>query len=252
MPLPLLSYQNEVARTRAAVSDQLSRLWLGLGSYRDADVDRFLRIALPKVQAGQSRVARLTAARLGGPVLPREQVTGLRQVPQRVEYRRPAVALYTALSNGAALPTAVSAGANLLSSLVSTDLQMVLVAQAQASLQSQRVSHYRRVLTGSENCDLCRIASTNLYSTADLLPIHDRCDCTVEPVYEPAEFVSPDVGLGSLALTSQRQADVQAGASPESLVAVEQHGEVGPMLVWASDHFTGPDEIHIVTDGLHK
>ena len=252
MPLTLRNYHMEVARTRAAVSSQLTSLWNVLPDYRDADIDRFLRVAVPKVQAGQTRTARLTAAHLGGPVLSRELIVGSRKVAQTVEYRRPAVAMYTALSEGKPFASAVAAGLDRLSSLIVMDMQVALVAQAQHSLQAQQVSHYRRVLTGFESCDLCRLASQNLYSTDNLMPIHDHCDCTVEAVFEPDSFSAPGFDLSALALTSGRQAEVNSGVSAESLVTVEQHGEIGPVLVWASDHFTGPDEVHIVTDGLHK
>lgn len=252
MPLTLRNYHDEVARTRAAVASQLESLWNGLPNYRDDDVDRFVRVAVPKVQAGQVRTARLTAAFLGGPVLSRDQVVASRKVSQQVEYRRPANSLYTGLSQGQTLTESVVAGAIRLGALVAMDMQLALVAQSQHSLKSQGASHFRRVLTGSENCDLCRLASTNIYSTDQLLPIHDHCDCTVEPIYDPADFTAPEVDVSSLLLTGPREAQVAAGATPESLVAVQEHGEVGPVLVWRSDHFTGPNDVPIVTDGVHK
>ena len=252
MPLSLPSYHAEVARTRAAVAGQLSALWLGLSDYRDSDVDRFVRVAVPKVQAGQIRTARLTAAYLGGPVLSREAIVSSRKVDPRVEYRRPANSLYTGLSQGQTFTDALSAGLVRLESLVVTDLQLALVTQSQHSLKTSGASHYRRVLTGSENGPLCQIASTNVYSTGDLLPIHDKCDCTVEPIYDPADFVSPQIDATDLVLSGLRQSDLESGASPQSLVAVHEHGELGSVLGWRTDHFTGPDDIPIVLDGVHK
>jgi hypothetical protein len=166
-----------------------------------------------------------------------------RKVSQQVEYRRPANSLYTALSQGQAMTDAVAAGLTRLESLVVTDMQLALVTQAQHSLTVKGASHYRRVLTGSENCDLCRIASTNVYSRADLMPIHDKCDCTVEPIYDPSDYTPPSIDLADLVLSGIREADVQNGASPQSLVTVHQHGELGPVLGWRSDHFTGPSDI---------
>jgi len=241
--MPLLSrpsYHAEVARTRDAVATQLSALWLGLSNYRDPDVDRFVRVAVPKVQAGQIRTARLTAAHLGGPVLARELVVKTRKVAPQVEYRRPANSLYTALSQGQSFSDALSLGSQRLESLVATDLQLALVAQSQHSLSAGRITHYRRVLTGSENCSLCRIASTNVYSTADLMPIHGHCDCTVEPVYDPADYTAPEIDPADLVLSGLREADVSDGGSVESLVSVREHGELGPVLGWATDRFTGP------------
>lgn len=250
MPLSLRNYHTQAARIRAAVSAQVVGYWSTLGNYRDSDVDRFVRVVVPKIQAGQIATARATASFLGGKVLPRDQIIASRKVSQAVEYRRPAVSLYTALSNGLAFTDAVTSGTQRLESLISTDMQLALVVQSQASLRSVGATRFRRVLTGSENCPLCQIASTNIYSTNDLLPIHDKCDCTVEPIFD--DYTPPQLSASDLALSSIRETEVQDGASPESLIAVRDHGEIGPVLAWASDQFTGPDEIHIVTDGVHK
>jgi hypothetical protein len=214
-------------------------LWVGLDAYRDANVDRFVRLAVPKVRAGQIATARLTAQYLGGPVLSRDLIAGVRPVDPAVEYRRPAVKVYTLLSQGVPLAESVRQSAALVGDLVATDLQLALRAQSRASLEAGGHTRYRRVLTGREDCDRCRLAAMNIYSTADLLPIHGHCDCTVEPV----EDALPSVDLSGLNLSAQRADEVAGGVSPESLVAVREHGELGPVVVWASDQFTGPDDI---------
>ena len=239
MPLSLPDYHARTARVREVVGGQLVAVWSGLGAYRDANVDRFVRIAVPKVRAGQYATARLTAQYLGGPVLPRAEIAAVRPVDPRVEYRRPAVKLYTLLAAGVSYADALPQATRLVTDLAATDLQLALRAQSQASLAAQGHTRYRRVLTGREDCDRCRLASLNVYSTSDLLPIHSHCDCTVEPI----RAESPTVDLGSLALSADRAEQVAAGASPESLVAIREHGELGPVVVWASDQFTGPDDI---------
>jgi hypothetical protein len=239
MPLSQSEYLSRSRRIRSLISDQLVGFWLGMGSYRDPDVDRFVRLAVPKVRAGQVATARATAAYLGGPVAAREAISGVRPVEGAVEYRRPAVRLYTELARGAAFGAAVSGAADLLANLVSTDMQLALRYQSQVSLSSQGVTKYRRVLSGFENCPRCAIAAQNVYSTADLLPIHGHCDCTVEPVTDGV----PDFQLPPLDLTAERAAAVDGGASLESLIAVREHGELGPVITWASDQFTGPADI---------
>lgn len=239
MPLSLPEYHARTARVRDVVSAQVAGVWAGLGAYRDSNVDRFVRVAVPKVQAGQIATARLTAQYLGGPVLPRNQIIASRPVDPRVEYRRPAVKLYTLLASGVAYGEALPQATRIVTDLAATDMQLALRAQSRASLEAGGHPRYRRVLTGREDCDRCRLASLNVYSTSDLLPIHSHCDCTVEPIRDEV----PTVDLGSLALSSGRAEQVAAGASPESLVAVREHGELGPVVVWASDAFTGPDDI---------
>lgn len=239
MPLSLPEYHARTARVREVVSAQVASVWAGLGAYRDANVDRFVRIAVPKVRAGQIATARLTAQYLGGPVLPRDQIIASRPVDPRVEYRRPAVKLYTLLAAGVAFADAVAQSSTLVGALTATDMQLALRAQSMASLEAGGHTRYRRVLTGREDCSRCSIASMNVYSTRDLLPIHDHCDCTVEPVRDEV----PTVDLSALVLSSARADQVAGGAPVESLVAVREHGELGPVVVWASDAFTGPDDI---------
>jgi len=239
VPLSLPEYHARVARVREVTLGQLAGLWAGLGVYSDANVDRFVRMAVPKVQAGQIAAARLTAQYLGGPVLSRDRIVASRPVDPRIEYRRPAVKLYTLLAAGVAFADALPQATRLVGDLAATDLQLALRAQSQRSLSAGGHTRYRRVLTGLEDCERCALASLNTYSTSDLLPIHDHCDCTVEPI---AGDPSP-VDLSSIALTSARSQQVADGASYESLIAVREHGELGPVIAWASDHFTGPDEI---------
>lgn len=238
MPLSQSEYQDQVARIRDVVGGSLAALWLGLGAYRDPNVDRFVRVAVPKVRAGQIATARVTAQFLGGPVLPREEIAAVRPVDPGTEWRRPAVRLYTLLSQGLAFADAVTDSAGLVGDLAATDMQLALRAQSRHSLTALGHGRYRRVLSGRENCSRCAIASLNVYSTEDLLPIHGHCDCTVEPVED--DF---SVDLGGLDLTSARAAQVADGAPLESLVAVREHGELGPVITWASDAFTGPADL---------
>jgi hypothetical protein len=240
VPLSLPDYHARTAKVREIVGGQLVALWSGLGSYRDANVDRFVRLAVPKVQAGQIATARLTAQYLGGPVLPRQTIVTSRPADPGVVYRRPAVKLYTLLGAGVVFDDAVRQATRLVGDLAATDMQLALRAQSRMSLEAGGHTRYRRVLTGREDCDRCRLAAMNTYSSADLLPIHGRCDCTVEPIQGDA---APEVDLSGLALSSARADEVAAGVAPESLVAVREHGELGPVVVWASDHFTGPDDL---------
>lgn len=238
MPVTLSSYHNRLAGIRSATVARLGAAWSTLGEYRTSDADRFAKFAADRVRAGQVASAVTTAAYLGGRV-DRARVLAARRVDPVDEFRRPAVKLWTALSDGDPFQVAVDAGLALLETLIETDLQLAVTTQSQVSLEDAGYQRYRRVLTGSENCDLCRIASTNTYSTADLLPIHAHCDCTVEPISDG----SFSVDLSGLLLTGARQAHVESGGSYDSLVSTREHGELGPVLVWTSDHFTGPSQV---------
>lgn len=220
--------------------------WRGLGSYRDADINRFVELMVPRVLAGQRQVAGLADAYIAA-------VTGVRSLgvdpalvtgaavrvgadPDAV-YRRPAVEVYTALAAGTPLDAAIAQGANRLKGLVGTDLQLAKRGQVALSMQAGNVQRYVRVLTGAEDCDLCTIASTNTYSTADLLPIHNLCDCDVD-VADQGSSAARSLNPDRSAVDASRDATSGRGD-----VIVREHGEYGPVLTFAGDDFTGPGDI---------
>ena len=224
------AYESQSALLRERVVAYSLSVWAAARSFRDADVDRIVAQIVPAVQAGQLQLATLTDAYIGQvakragvvwvPSLDRT-VTAYRGVDAGIVYRRPAVALYTALAAGEGFSRAVDVGQSRLLSIVSTDLQQARNRQASQSVRGSGFSSYRRVLTGKEDCDLCQLASTNVYSKADLMPIHPGCDCGVEPV---VEF------------------DAKPDPAAETVV-VNMHGELGPTLGWAGEHFTGPSDL---------
>jgi len=251
----LTAYQRSVEVTRDSVVNFGLEIWGELGSYRDGDIDRFITRMVPRLRSGQYRIASLTAAYvwrsaradgIGVPLVPvnRELIAGARNVEPTVEYRRPAITTYTALSKKQPLAQAIAAGAIRLNDLLTTDMQLAKTAQARASLQRSGYTYYRRVLTGAENCALCSIASTQRYHVRDLMPIHPGCDCGVEAVgadYDPGQVLDPD-------LLDQVHGDVSAfaggadrgGRDPDyrKLLVTRQNGEYGPTLAWRSDAFT--------------
>ena len=252
----LAGYQRSVAVTRDQTLRYGVTLWNLLPAYRDADIDRFVASVVPKVRAGQYRTATLTAAymagvaRLRGEPVPtvavdRAVISGVRAVAPETEYRRPAVTVYGALSKGKTLDTAVGMGLDRLQSLITTDLQLAKTTQASLSLQSGGYTYYRRVLTGSENCALCSIASTQRYKVGDLMPIHGGCDCGIDRVtskWEPPQVLEPQ-------LLEDTHARVEAftgiadrgGRSPDyrELLITHTNSETGPTLAWRGQHFEG-------------
>lgn len=249
---------------RSRLVEFATSLWGSMGSWRDADVDRFVSAILPRVLAGQRTVAGLTdaylAALTGASAVGVVDLTGLRGDVDAAEvYRRPATTLYTKLAEGQALPAALSAATARLADIVRTDLQLAMTHQARASMRGGGAGGFRRTLTGAENCALCAIASTQRYRRGDLLPMHPGCDCGVEPLTgdEPVgQVIDPDLleqvheEVAGFAGRSERRArDLGLGKSTPSgeslsdytdLIVTRQHGEIGPVLSWRHQSFTGP------------
>ncbi len=231
---------------RRRVTEYALLAWEGLGEWRDSDVDRFVEHVTPVVHGGRARVAELTGAYLGsaGRII---DTSALRGVPDDLVYRRPAVQLYTELSHGALFSAALEVATNRLKSIVATDLQMAHVRQAQESLSPSNAAGYRRHLNGEVDCAKCILASTSWYRRADLMPIHPGCDCTVERIESRSD----------LALSSQIVDDLHAkvegliGTSDRGgrdvdyrkLLVSREHGEIGPLLAWDGERFTGPADL---------
>jgi hypothetical protein len=226
----ILGYAGAVADVRKRVVQFARTAWLGMPDYRDADVDRLVRLVTPVVLAGQTRAASLTVAYLqalateAGVALPGAvdaAVTAYRGVPAVSVYRRPAVTVYTALANGVPFSEAKQQGLTRLLSLASTDIQQARNRQAAASIAGSGFTSYSRVLSGAEDCDLCTVAADRTYYRGDLMPIHPGCDCGVTP---------NGFGRASDPVESTREA------------VVHDHGEYGPTLAWAGDNFTTQDD----------
>lgn len=259
-----LAYDAQVAAVRARVTDYAARLWAGLGSYRDADAERLIGALVPRVEAGQLRIAQLTdayiartaAATFGTPIK-RGQVAdattqGLRGVAAEVVYARPFVTVYTKLSKGKTPEAAFAAGGARLASLVTTGMQLASTHAARQAMDRSGVESFERVLTGRENCALCVIASTQRYHRGNLLPIHGGCDCGVRVLKDggTAQVIDPDLleqmhsAVEAQFGGTDRSARMLDGLNDRSdyldLISTREHGEIGPVLTWRDQHFTGP------------
>lgn len=259
---------------RGEVSDRVAEyaaaVWRNLGDWRDDDIARFVAEVAPRVEAGKLTVAQATDAYIAA-MIDAEPVgvVDLSQsrggVPASTVYRRPAVDMRSALANGASFQDALEKGAKRLDDLVRTDLQLAHTHQARASMTggailpgSKRrrarrprgaVEAFRRVPSGSENCALCLIASTQRYWVGDLMPIHPGCDCGVAPL-GVGEHLSQVIDPELLEATHD-QVELFAGMSDRGgrdvdyrrLIVASNHGEYGPTLRWKHQKFTGPDAL---------
>jgi hypothetical protein len=245
----------------------LIQLFLGLGTWRDADADRFIAQAVPLLQGSQRALAGLTAtfiaeqatAGLRHPVappgVPDSEVIDLREgVVAEVVYRRPFVEIYTALKQGKTMTDALRLGRVRLAEIAEMDLQQTHARASRAVLralpQQDRPRFWRRVLSGLENCAMCVVASTQRYTIGDLNPIHGGCDCYVMGIWgpDPGQVIAPEllenVHEAVRALTGKEDRGAREPDYRALLVQMTaEHGELGPLLVRPRDHFTGPDEL---------
>jgi hypothetical protein len=217
------------ARLRQIVFTAIATIWHGLGTYDEADVERFVDAAVPIVLAGQTQAVALTEAfilrRLGlEPIgLDVAELTGAAMrggVPLEEVYRRPFVNVWTALGKNVPWEAAVHAGEARATASAEMDVQLSHRAAYGAMQQAEpRIKGYRRRANGGA-CTFCQLVNGAFVKSANAMPLHNRCGCGLDPVMQ----------------------DVMVTSTPEG-VAVHQHGELGPMLTSPDDHFTHESEI---------
>ncbi|KUF18876.1 hypothetical protein [Streptomyces silvensis] len=260
-------YGTAVRGVWTSVLGRVNRSWTGLGAYRDADVKKFQRQALPVLLAGERRVATLTAsyleqlyrevdAKARRVSLDLDAVTGqaLRGVDPADVYERPFVEVRTALSEGKSLDAAVARGARRLETIGKTDLQLARTHTVRAvSDDLPRFEYTVRVLQGEYDCALCMIASTQRYHKRDLAPIHPGCDCLVKTVtadYDPGQIVDEERLDRIHGLVEDALGTFDRGGRAvdyRKIIVANTHGEIGPVLGFKGQRFTGPDDIHLPT-----
>lgn len=97
------------------------------------------------------------------------------------------------------------------------------------------VATYRRIihpeLSTTGTCGLCIAAADRYYSTKTLMPLHDRCKCTVAPVLE-GKGGDPGLNLTTQDLKALYKAAGSTKAADLKAVRVTtvEHGELGPIL----------------------
>ncbi|MFE7624250.1 hypothetical protein [Streptomyces sp. NPDC057509] len=244
-----------------------SRAWAGLGSWRDGDVRRFERTALPVLLGGQRQVAALTASYLEqlyhevdgrGPRvdLDFDRVTGraLRDVDPETVYERPFREVWAALDNDISFDVALNRGTHRLETIAKTDLQLARTHTVrEVGDDMPRFSYTVRELQGEYDCALCMIASTQRYHKRDLAPIHPGCDCLVKLVTadeDPGQVIDEEKLERIHDAVEDALGTFDRGGRAvdyRKIIIANDHGEIGPVLGFKGQRFTGPDDINLPT-----
>lgn len=260
-------YGTAVKGVWASVLGRSARSWTDLGAWREADVRRFQAKTLPVLIGGQRQIAALTATYLEQlykeiadetrrAELDFDKVTGraLRGVDPEDVYRRPFVDVWKALHDEEPLDVALERGANRLEIIAKTDLQLARTHTVREVADEQpQVEYTIRELQGEYNCALCLIASTQRYHKKDLAPIHPGCDCLVKTVksdYDPGQVVDDDKLEAIHAAVQDALGRHDRGGRAvdyRKLIVSNDHGEIGPVLGFKGQRFTGPADINLPT-----
>ena len=224
----------------------LEQQWGAVTTWDDAGIEQFTRAVTPIVNGAQVMSGRMADAYIaqvltemtGKRVNPTGiQFTGdLRGVPTAEVYRRPFVEVFSGLKNGLLFADAYNSGLARLREIGDDDMSLAYRVGTQKSMTAQKIKDYRRVvrpeLSKGGTCPLCHLAAENVYHRSNLLPIHTHCRCAVMPIIgsnDPGSRLNSE-DLGSL-------------ESPKESPVIRHHGELGPILQIAGQHFTSEAQV---------
>lgn len=251
----LLTIRDRTAATAATA-------WDRHGGVDDAALAAFLASVTPIVNAGQraaaglsvSYIASYTGAVTGAPAItpPIDVVAVLDTLragtPATEVYTRPVVEARTMLKRSSSYDAAFSAARARVLQTANTDVMLASRSATDAAMRAEsRVVGYRRVPDGGA-CKFCLLASTQRYHLGDLMPLHPACGCTIAPIigrHDPGHVINRGLldRLKSIdpELTVREQNNL--ARSFHELTTVHVHGELGPVLAPAGEHFTGPQAL---------
>ena len=262
------THRDEIARLRRQVQRGVLRAWNDLPEVTQSTMDEWLDRVVPLVAAGRAVAvsetdgyfsAYLQAVGEDAPPLGLNPDDFRRPQPDERVYARPFVHTFTKRSEGMEPRAAAQFGGQIAATLANTDLTLASRGAAHRwTSTDQRITGYRRVI-GPEACGFCVTVSTRMYKRGDLLPIHDNCGCSVEPVVRdrtgdvPLSFEARAERLGHTDFAiNQRQRELMregdwaaARRVAEENVATRVHGELGPVLVNPNHQFTGPEDVAV-------
>lgn len=123
-------------------------------------------------------------------------VAKLRGVDGPSVYARPYGALYGQLKEGAAEEVAHASALDALGKLVATDVHMAYTASARDWMGGDKaISAFKRVPSGT--CAYCESAAEGLYHPHVQMPIHENCECDLEPVFGTAAVAATGLAFHS-------------------------------------------------------
>lgn len=246
-----------------AAGNKAAERFLNLGSWHDDDIPMYIDATIADMTAIKTQAAKLATgfyreiAKLEGekyvaPVIPTTDLATdvLRNGADVYQvYSRPFVIMRNALANDATVSEALAKGALRAEDLMRTEVQLARrSAGFMARQRNSNIVGYARILSGTENCALCYVASTQRYHSGDLQPIHNNCDCGEMPIYG-----TTDVGqvIDQERLDAVHEAvadrfggsDLAARSIDYTKIKIHEHGELGSVLTVKGQKFTGPDDL---------
>lgn len=223
--------QNRQIQMAAQTSETVGQMWDSLGGLSDADLARFSAQAIPTVQSAQAFAIREEFAFLSlvegvsiQPSIPEVAALVRPSVTPAQVYARPSITARVAIASGKNFAQAMAEARTRATVLAHTDVSLSYrqAAVSHAESPRSRIVGWRRLPDGNA-CRFCLLLGTKRYRVKELMPIHNRCNCSVMPIIgsrDPGNVIDSDL------LKKLKTEGPQA--------KVVKHGELGPIIERAS------------------
>lgn len=257
------AYAAQADALKEATAATTEAAWLSFdGWYNPVLVAALAKEMAEMSSAAQDTVAGLaaeymtqTAGAIAGIVIPqpRSVRSEIRNgAPLRLVHHRPAEAYKKAVATGSTHAEALVKAGIRARGLAFTDLSLQARNAQQAILDLAGITTFRRVirpeLSKTGTCGMCIVAADQIYHSGDLMPLHPpSCNCVTMPIIgdqDPGRQMNrEDLDQLYADAGSNRADDLR-----KTRYTVNQHGEFGPVLTKAGDHFRGPDKVALEND----
>lgn len=189
MASPLAEAHREAQlRIRTGTARAVGQVWKQLGSYDRSDVNRYVLAVAPIIEGGKRKAISTAAAYVGRTVDTKPPEVNINRVskfvrngtPIEAVQHRPFVATWKGLKDGKPWQVAVDEGMATAIAAAFTDVALAFRdAMPELMKEVPQIDGYQRV-PGGDACDFCVLASTQRYTTGELMPLHNNCGCGVE------------------------------------------------------------------------
>lgn len=230
----------------------------GFGDWYDtAAIRELCKAIVARVRGSQKQTAAITDAYLsrvasgmtGRRIAPvgTIDVRDLRQnVTAEGAYGRVADHYRWRVSEGDEPDVAQLAAVNRAKVVAETDTDLAFRAMANSFMEERNASGYRRIIRPERStygtCGLCVVAADRVYTKSELLPIHNRCKCTVLPIIgdnDPGRELNRD----DLKAIYKAAGGTERKKLQATRVTINEHGELGPILTRKGDEFRDPKQV---------
>ena len=214
------------------------------GWYSDRLVAEVAAEAYAAVLSGQKALAALTDTYLArtATIIAGRQVSPvgvklsepLRGIPDSQEFSRVAAEYRYLASRGASKDQALTGAMGRAKRMSEADLTQAFTEQSKRFMVGRKVDGFRRIvhpeLARTGSCGLCFVAADREYHRADLMPVHNGCNCGVLPIIDGND-PGQDLDVGAV----YGEADSTDGRELKKVrVEVVEHSELGPQLTFAN------------------